>query len=106
MLQAAILKIRPDKVDRLRWWMGELNRRQDEVRETFRQESVQHEKAYLLDGRDGPLLLYLAELTDPDQARRAFRESSLPIDLEHRRIMDEVIDGNAPAEQLYECRAV
>ena len=104
MLRTHFLRVRPDKVDRLKWWLTELNRRRDEVRETFVQETVRHEIAYLLDGADGPILVYVVEAEDFDQARRAYQGSTLPIDAEHRQVMKEVTDGAAPVEALYECR--
>jgi|GraSoiStandDraft_50_1057286.scaffolds.fasta_scaffold157011_2 Family of unknown function (DUF6176) len=104
MLKAAFIKIRPDKVDRLKGWMAELNRRQDEVRATFAQESMRQEIAYLLEGRDGPVLVYMMDAQDWDQARRAYQASTLAIDLQHREIMEEVSDGPAATEMLYECR--
>ncbi len=104
MLRTAFLRVRPDKVDRLKWWLAELNRRRDEVLETFAQETVRHEIAYLLDGADGPILVYVMEADDFDQARRAFQGSTLAIDAEHRQVINEVTDGAAPVESLYECR--
>jgi len=104
VLRTHFLRVRPDKVDRLRWWLGELNRRRDEVRETFAQETVRHEMAFIVKGADGPILVYVTEAEDFDQARLAYQASTLPIDTEHRQVMKEVTDGAAPVEALYECR--
>ncbi len=38
MIKLAIRKVKPDQEGHLRAWMGELNRRSAEVRETFAQE--------------------------------------------------------------------
>jgi hypothetical protein len=104
VLKVVLRNVKPDKVDRLRWWLGELNRRQDEVRETFARETIRHEMGYLVEGREGPLLVYAMEAEDFEQAGRAFRESRLPIDLEHRQIMEEVLEpGPAKFEKVYEC---
>lgn len=89
---------------RLRAWMSELNRRGDEVRETFRQETVRHERAWLLRGADAPILVYAIEAEDLELGHRVVRESPLPIDIEHRRVMAEVLEGPADAEPLYACR--
>ena len=62
------------------------------------------EIAYLLEGRDGPVLVYMMDAQDWDQARRAYQASTLAIDLQHREIMEEVSDGPAATEMLYECR--
>jgi hypothetical protein len=84
--------------------MAEVNRRPDEVRETFRQEGVNHEQAFLLEGKDGPILIYAIEMEDPVRARLAFQNSTLPIDREHAQVMAQVLAGRVDAELLYECR--
>jgi hypothetical protein len=96
-------KVKPEQLGRLRLWMNELMRRRDEVLETFEQETVRQEVAYLLEGRDGPTLVYAIEAEDLEHAGRAFRASTLPIDIEHRSVMREVLEGPAHAELLYEC---
>ena len=104
MIRVAFKKIAPDKVDKLTWWLSELHRREDEVRETFRQETVRHEQAYLLESSDHPILVYIMEVEDPDAARRAFQSSDLPIDREHREVMDEVASETLNIELLYDVR--
>lgn len=85
--------------------MAELAWREDEVLETFRQETVRHEVAYLLDIRDGPVLVYAVEAADLDQAGRAVETHPLPIDREHRQVMHEAFDGRFPAECLPDIRS-
>ena len=72
MISLKFRLIKPDEVPHLRAWMGELMQRQDEVRETFRQEGVRHETAYLLQGgiEMPDREYYLAE----SEAMRAMRE--------------------------------
>lgn len=96
MLRLAFSRVQPDKVDRLRAWMKELAQREEEVMETFRQETVRHEVAYLLTTSDGPLLVYAIEAESLAQAR------PLPIDLEHRQVMREAFAGVVAAECLLE----
>jgi hypothetical protein len=105
MLQLAIHKVKPGQEERLRAWLEELNRRRDEVLETFSQEAMRHEVAYLLDGAEGKVLIYAMEVGDPDRAREAYRASTLPIDLEHRQVMEEVLGDPADAERLYDVQA-
>jgi uncharacterized protein DUF6176 len=105
VLRVSIRRVREGQLDRLRWWLGELNRRQEEVRETFEQESVRHEQAYIVDTADGHLLVYAMEVEDEEQARAAFRASTLPIDAEHARVMGEVLGEAADAELLYDVKA-
>ena len=104
MLRISIRHVRKDQVERLRTWFAEVNQRLDEVRETFVQEGVHHEQAFLLEGKDGPILIYAVEAEDPVRARLAFQHSQLPIDHEHARVMAQVIAGGVDAELLYECR--
>ena len=73
-----------------------------EVRETFHQETVRHEVAYLVEGRDGPVLVYAMEAEDFERAAEAYGASKLPIDLEHREVLGAVLAGPADFEKLYD----
>jgi hypothetical protein len=81
--------------------MVELTERAHEVRETFRQETVRHELAYLAEGQAGPILVHIIEADDLDQASRAVEEHPLPIDLEHRQVMTQVLGTPVSAECLF-----
>jgi hypothetical protein len=85
--------------------MHELTQRRDEVVETFRAESTQHESAYLLQGASGPVLVYVQQVDDPARAREAFATSQLPIDLQHKQVMAEVHEGPADVELLFDISA-
>jgi hypothetical protein len=102
VVRVRLFRVRPEKVDRLRSWMNELSQRADEVRETFRQETVRHELAYLIEGREDPILVYVIEAEDLDRAALAVEERPLPIDLEHRRVMAEVLADPVAAEPLFD----
>ena len=99
------MRVKPGEVDALRDWMTEAMARQDEVLETFEQETIRHEMAILLDGNDGPVLVYGMEVEDYEVARAAFLASQLPIDRQHRQVMSRVLDGPAEVEQLMDIRA-
>ena len=103
MLRVTFTKIRPGKEERLRAWLSEVMERQDEVRETFVKETVRHEQAFIVEGREGPILIYAIEAEDHEVGGRAYRASTLPIDLEHRAIMDEVLGEGLSVEPLYDC---
>lgn len=100
MLEVAFLRVKEDKVDVLKEWMEEIRRREGEVLETFYNEGARHEAAYLLEDADGPLLVYVQETVDAQTAHQAFRESELPIGLEHRQVMQDVIAGRLDVEEL------
>jgi hypothetical protein len=70
---------------------------------TFSQEGTRHEQAYLAEFAGRTVLIYIMDMQDPEHAVKAFKESSLPIDLEHRRIMQKVLDERVKLELLYEC---
>src|SRR6266545_1169236 len=91
MLKVAIHRVHPEKEQQLRDWLAELMRRQDEVRETFAQETVRHEQAYLLPTSDGPMLVYAMEVADFERGRAAFLNSTLAIDSEHKKVMRDVL---------------
>jgi hypothetical protein len=105
MIKIEIRRVKPGQEGALRQWLAELSRRQDEVRATFAREGVRHEQAYLVSTAEGPILIYAMEATDEDRAVSTFKESTLPIDQEHRQRMAQVLAGKAHAELLYECVA-
>jgi hypothetical protein len=103
MLKVSIEKVKPNQIQALRDWMGELMLRVDEVGHTFAQEGVTHEQAHLVSTSDGYLLIYVMESDDHEKARQAFKNSTLPLDVAHKQIMDMVLEGKCPSELLYEC---
>jgi hypothetical protein len=105
VLLVRFFRLKPDKIDRLRDWMAELHRRRDEVLETFAQETVRHEAAWLMETVEGTILVYAIEADDLEQAQRAVEQNPFPIDLEHQAVMDEVIEVPIELEQLLDERA-
>jgi len=101
MLQVAISRVRPEKEARLRAWLAELNTRIDEVRETFRDETVRAEQAYIVQGRDGPLLIYVIEAEDFERGAKAYASSHHKIDAEHRAVMGECLAESPKIKPLY-----
>jgi hypothetical protein len=103
MIRVAFRKIKRGKEERLRAWLAELMERQDEVRETFIQETVRHEQAFIIDGPDGSILVYVIEAENIELGRRAFGASLLPIDIEHKKVMRETLSERLDVEPLYNC---
>ena len=103
MLKISLRRIKPGQEDRLRTWFKEVMGRRDEVRESFRQETVRHEIAYILADAEGPILVYAVEVEDYEKGHRAFQESRLPIDIEHKRIMADALGERLSIEPTYEC---
>lgn len=102
MLRVSIRRVRPGKEAKLRAWLAELNARADEVRETFRNETVRAEQAYIVEGATGPVLVYVMEAENFDHAAKAFAASPYGIDAEHRAVMTECIGESAGLAPLYD----
>ena len=102
MLRVEIRRIRPEKEPRLRAWLVELNSRADEVRATFRDETVRAEQAYIVAGDEGPLLLYVMEAEDFDRGGKAFATSRHKIDTEHKEVMRECLVASPNLVPVYD----
>jgi hypothetical protein len=102
MLQVAIRHVRPEKETKLRMWLAELNARADEVRDTFRSETVRAEQAFIVPGVPGPILIYIMEAEDFARGSKAFAESSYAIDAEHREVMRECLGESLELRPLYD----
>jgi len=102
MLKVSIRMVKPGQEGKLREWLSELMSRKDEVRETFKQETVRHEQGYLIQINGGTALIYIVEARDLEQASTAYRNSSLSIDAEHRHILNQVLGERIPTELLYD----
>ena len=73
MLKVSIQMVKPGQEGKLRDWMSELMNRKDEVRETFKQETVRHEQGYLIPVRGGTALIYIVEAENLEQASKAYK---------------------------------
>jgi len=102
VLRLAFRRVRPGKEERLRSWLAELGRRADEVRATFADETTRHEQAFLLPTPEGTLFVYAIEAGDPERGRAAYAASRHPIDLEHRRVMQECLGERLELAPLYD----
>jgi len=102
MIKVVIRKVRPEKETRLRDWLAELNVRADEVRETFKGETVRAEQAFIVNGESGPILVYIMEAEDFERGAKAYAESTHKIDAEHRSVMKECLSEPMPLAPLYD----
>jgi hypothetical protein len=82
--------------------LAELNSRADEVRETFHEETVRAEQAYIVAGEIGPLLVYVMEAEDFDRGSKAFATSRHKIDAEHKEVMRECLAESLKLDPLYD----
>ena len=102
MLRVVIRRVRPEKESRLRAWLAELNARAEEVRETFRDETVRAEQAYIVPGDRRPLLVYAMEAEDFEHGAKAFASSRHKIDTEHREVMRDCLAESLELSPLYD----
>ena len=103
MIHVSMRQVIPGKEGRLREWLEELKTRSTEVMETWDLEGVRSEKAYIIPGEHGPVLIYISEAEDLERAWTAFASSELPIDIQHRAVLAECVGerlGVLPAFEL------
>ncbi len=105
MLQTWVHRIKPGYEGRLHEWFEQLNARAGEVRESFAATGVRAERAFILNGTSGSLLIYVSESHDADAAVRGFDASALAIDIEHRRVMEECLEGSVDVVPVYDVTA-
>jgi hypothetical protein len=63
-------------------------------------ETCTHEQAFLIEGKEGSVVVYVMEVADVEQSRRARERSSHPIDADHRRVMQRAVGDAVPSELL------
>jgi len=54
----------------------------------------------LIEGPDGPLVIYAMEVESIERSRNAADNSTHPIDAEHRAILDRAIGDRPPLERI------
>lgn len=105
MLRISFRTIQSGKEERLRAWLAELNERADEVRATFRDETVRAEQAFIVDGPNGHVLVYAVEAEDFERGAAAFANSTHPIDAEHRAVMRDCLGPALEVRPVYDVSA-
>jgi len=101
MLQVSIVPIKPEKEARLRQWLVELNKRADEVRQTFCDESVRGEQGFIIPTAEGPLLVYAIETESLEKGRKVYLASTREIDHQHKAVMKECLGESLHLEPIY-----
>lgn len=84
-------EIRDGTVRELREWCHQLTMRDEEVRETLRNERMYTESAFLHRAADGDYLYYYMEAEDIEDALASFAASDRDVDREHASIMNDVV---------------
>jgi hypothetical protein len=105
MLRVAIHRVNPDRADELREWFVEVGGpRRLEALATLIDEGCTHEQALLIEGKDGPVVVYVMEVDDVEQSQRAARTSKHPLDKDHKRVMQDAVGDAVPCEVLLDLR--
>ncbi len=84
-------RVKPEAVDRLREWMTEVQKREDEAFATLRDEGMLTETAFLDAREDDTYLYYYMEAEDLDHVREQFADSDHDIDAQHKQVMETVL---------------
>ncbi len=81
--------------------MGQLNGpRREEALATLDDEGCSHELAVLVEGPDGPMVIYAMEVESVERSIEVANSSTHRIDQEHRGVMDVAIGARPSIECL------
>ena len=105
MLRVAIRQVNPGRADQLREWLAEVNEpRREEALATLVEEGCTHEQALLIEGAEGPVIVYVMEVEDVEVSKAAAQSSEHPIDADHKRVMEQAVGEPLHAELLLDIR--
>lgn len=105
MLRVSVRKVRPEKLSMLVDWLAEIDGpRRAEALATLVDEGCRHETALLIDGPDGPIVIYVMEVENEEDSRAAAAQSVHPVDADHKRVMSEALAERVPAQVLVDLR--
>lgn len=105
MLRVSIRKVHSEKLSMLVDWLAEIDGpRRSEALATLVDEGCRHETALLIDGPDGPVVVYVMEVEDEEASRAAAERSAHPVDADHKRVMGEALAERVPAQVLLDLR--
>ena len=101
MIHLAVRRVNPEHLELFREWMAQLNGpRREEALATLDDEGCSHELAVLVEGPDGPLVIYAMEVESIEKSRDAADSSTHRIDKEHRAVMDKAVGERPSLEKL------
>jgi Family of unknown function (DUF6176) len=105
MLRVAIRRVNSGRDGQLREWFAEVNGpRREEALATLVDEGCTHEQAYLIEGAEGSVIVYVMEVDDVEMSQEAVRSSAHPIDAAHKRVMEQAVGDPLPSELLLDLR--
>jgi hypothetical protein len=105
MLRVAIRRVNPGRADQLREWLAGVNGpRREEALATLVDEGCTHEQAFLIEGAEGPVVVYVMEVDDIEASQEVARSSGHQIDADHQRVMEQAVGDPVPSELLLDLR--
>jgi hypothetical protein len=101
VIHLAVRRVNPEHLELFRQWMAQLNGpRREEALATLVDEGCSHELVTLVEGPDGPLVIYAMEVESIEKSREAANNSTHQIDKEHRAVMERAIGENLSLEKI------
>ena len=85
--QCIRVNLKPGKTDEFLLWAKGLSSRSDEVREALQAEGIVAEHIFLEHSESGDSIIFYTKAQDLKKANEAFERSSLPLDVEAKRVM-------------------
>ena len=101
MIHLAVRRVNPELLEIFRKWMAQLNGpRHDEALATLVDEGCSHELVGLIEGPDGPLVIYAMEVESIEKSSEAAHYSAHQIDKDHRAVIDRAIGERLSLEKI------
>jgi hypothetical protein len=102
VLNTTFVRIQEEGLPRLRAWLEGLHARRDELRASYAAEGTRHEQFFLIRDQEGPVLVLVSELHDTARGNASFLRSHQELDLEFKRLIQEIAAEEVPAELLFD----
>jgi hypothetical protein len=105
VIQLSVRKVNPEHLELFRHWMAQIDGpRRAEALATLMNEGCTHEIAALIEGPDGPIVIYAMEIESVERSRNAAENSTYAIDKDHYSVMERATGDRVPLEILLDLR--
>ncbi|HEY2811690.1 MAG TPA: DUF6176 family protein [Rhabdochlamydiaceae bacterium] len=99
-------KIKEGCVEKVKAWLSTIqSERREETLQSFSNEGVWLEAAFIREAEDGLYLVYFMRAQNVKQALAAFQNSTLPIDIFHRECCQQLTEGHEILTTVYHLEA-
>lgn len=101
MIQLVVRNVKIEHLELFRAWMAQVNGpRRQEALATLADEGCSHELAVLIEGPEGPVVIYAMEVESVEHPRMAANSSKHAIDKEHLEVVGRAIGEPVLLESL------